>query len=68
MAETIEDLLARRTGTQMYGWKAALQAAPTVGRLLALEKGWDPEMEARAVLEYSTKIRGYLRELGLSEV
>jgi len=68
MAETIEDLLARRTGTQMYGWKAALQAAPTVGRLLALEKGWDPEMEARAVLEYSTKIRGYLRELGLREV
>lgn len=68
MAETIEDLLARRTGTQMYGWRAALQAAPVVGRILALEKGWDPEKERAAVYEYSNKIRGYLRELGLSEV
>jgi glycerol-3-phosphate dehydrogenase len=68
MAETIEDLLARRTGTQMYGWKAALEAAPTVGRLLAREKGWDAGKEAAAVSEYSNKITGYLRELGLSEV
>jgi glycerol-3-phosphate dehydrogenase len=68
MAETIEDLLARRTGTQMCGWKAALEVAPTVGRLLAREKGWDAGKEVAAVSDYSNKITGYLRELGLSEV
>src|SRR6266446_2026133 len=41
MAETIEDLLARRTGAQMYGWKDAIEAAPVVASLLAREKEWD---------------------------
>ena len=68
MAETVEDILARRTGTQMYAWKAALQAAPVVGRILAREKGWDAQKEIAAVHDYSQKIGGYLRELGLSEV
>ena len=68
MAETIEDLLARRTGVQMYGWKEALAAAPIAGALLASEKGWDSRKEAAAVAEYSAKIRGFLRELELSEV
>jgi glycerol-3-phosphate dehydrogenase len=67
MAETIEDLLARRTGTQMYGWKAALEAAPAVASLLAREKNWDAAREAQAVERYSGKIRGFLRELGASE-
>jgi len=67
MAETIEDLLARRTGAQMYGWKPALQAAPVAGKLLAAEKAWDSSKEAAAVNEYSGKIRSFLRELELSE-
>jgi glycerol-3-phosphate dehydrogenase len=67
MAETIEDLLARRTGAQMYGWKAALKAAPVVGALLAQEKNWDSSKEAAAVQEYSTKITRFLQELQLSE-
>jgi glycerol-3-phosphate dehydrogenase len=66
MAETIEDLLARRTGVQMYGWRAALQAAPVTGKILAREKGWDANRESSAVKEYSAKVRGYLRELGLN--
>src|SRR5262249_16126154 len=67
MAETIEDLLARPTGVQMYGGREALTAAPVVGALLAREKGWDRTREAAAVVEYSDKIRGLLRELELSE-
>jgi glycerol-3-phosphate dehydrogenase len=67
MAETIEDLLARRTGVQMYGWAAALKAAPAVGKLLAREKNWHSAKEAEAVSGYSDRIRGFLRELELGE-
>jgi glycerol-3-phosphate dehydrogenase len=66
MAETIEDLLARRTGSQMYGWRASLSAAPVVGALLAKEKGWNSAKRSAAVDEYSSRIRGFLRELELS--
>jgi glycerol-3-phosphate dehydrogenase len=67
MAETIEDLLARRTGAQMYGWKQALAAAPVVASLLAREKDWDSNRVDKAVSEYSNKIRGFLNELDLGE-
>jgi len=63
MSETIEDLLTRRTGTQIYGWRCALEAAPVVASLLAREKGWDPAREAQAVKQYSERIRGFLEEL-----
>ncbi|HVO58762.1 MAG TPA: FAD-dependent oxidoreductase [Dongiaceae bacterium] len=68
LAETIEDLLARRTGAQMYGWKQALAAAPVAAALLAQEKGWDAERTKSALQEYSEKIRGFLHELKLAEV
>ena len=66
MAETIEDLLARRTGAQMYSWNEAVQAAPVVARLLATELNWDSPQTEAAVGTYSQKIRGYQRELGLA--
>jgi glycerol-3-phosphate dehydrogenase len=68
LAETIEDLLARRTGAQMHGWNQALEAAPVAGAILAKEKGWDATHTEVAVSEYSVKIRGFLNELALSEV
>jgi glycerol-3-phosphate dehydrogenase len=67
MAETIEDLLARRTGAQMHGWRQALEAAPVVGSLLSLEKNWDSAKTEAVVFEYSAKIRGFLKELSLIE-
>jgi glycerol-3-phosphate dehydrogenase len=67
MAETIEDLLARRTGAQLYSWKQALEAAPVVASLLAQEKKWDAQRTASAISEYSAKIRGFLHELALNE-
>ncbi|WP_158945160.1 glycerol-3-phosphate dehydrogenase/oxidase [Granulicella sp. S190] len=35
MAVTIEDVLARRIGLQMYSWRDAIDAAPVVGWLMA---------------------------------
>src|SRR5262249_30341948 len=67
MAETIEDLLARRTGLQMFGWMEALAAAPVAAKFLAREKGWDSAKEANAVTEYVARIRGFLKELELGE-
>ena len=67
MAETIEDLLARRTGVQMYGWTEALAAAPVAAAILAREKGWDAAKQAGATTEYVQKIQGFLRELELGE-
>jgi glycerol-3-phosphate dehydrogenase len=67
MAEAIEDLLARRTGVQMYGWTLALDAAPIVAWLLGREEGWDARRTATALSEYSTKIRAFLKELDLVE-
>jgi glycerol-3-phosphate dehydrogenase len=66
LAETIEDLLARRTGVQIYGWAGALKAVSVVGQLLAHEKNWDSAKETAAVSEYSERIRGFLRELELT--
>jgi glycerol-3-phosphate dehydrogenase len=67
MAETLEDLLARRTGSQFYGWKEAIEAAPRVAELLAQEKHWEASRTAAAVSEYTTKIHAFLNELGLNE-
>ncbi len=67
MAEAIEDLLARRTGSQFYGWKEAIEAAPRVAELLAQEKQWEAGRTATAVSEYTTKIHAFLNELGLDQ-
>jgi glycerol-3-phosphate dehydrogenase len=67
MAETIEDLLARRTGAQLHGWTEAIEAAPRVAELLAQEKRWEPGRSASAVSDYTTKIASFLDELGLNE-
>jgi glycerol-3-phosphate dehydrogenase len=67
MAETIEDLLARRTGAQLHGWTEAIEAAPRVAELLAQEKRWEPGRSVSAASEYTTKIAAFLDELGLNE-
>jgi glycerol-3-phosphate dehydrogenase len=67
MAETIEDLLARRTGAQLHSWKEAIAAAPRVAQLLVQEKHWEPGRGAIAISEYTGKIQALLNELGLNE-
>jgi glycerol-3-phosphate dehydrogenase len=65
MAITIEDILARRIGLQLFSWKLAMQAAPIVGDLLARELGWSTEEKSSAVDDYVSKIDRQRRALGL---
>jgi len=67
MAESIGDLLARRTGAELYGWKQALAAAPVVASLLADEKRWESARASAAVSDYSSRIIGLLDALELNE-
>jgi glycerol-3-phosphate dehydrogenase len=58
MAETIEDILARRIGLQFHGWREAVASAQVTGEMLARESGWPAERVAAAVEEYrSGRIR-----------
>jgi len=66
-AQTIEDVLARRLGLQLYDWRLSMIAAPEVGEILARELGWSEAQKSTQIARYVEQIRGYLRELGLSE-
>jgi glycerol-3-phosphate dehydrogenase len=65
MARTIEDVLARRIGLELYSWRDAIKAAPVVGSLLAEEFGWPAPQMQSAVEEYVAKINRYLTTAGL---
>lgn len=65
LAETIEDVVARRLGIQFYSWRDAIQAAPVVGSLMAKELGWSNEDTKSAVASYVGKINGLLEKAGL---
>jgi len=58
LAVSIEDVLARRIGLQLYGWRDAIRAAPAVAELLARELGWPESAKQQAIAEYVAKIRG----------
>lgn len=66
MAATIEDVLARRTGLQIHGWREAMRAAPSAAELLARELGWPEAAKRRAVDEYITKIQKWILKSGIS--
>jgi glycerol-3-phosphate dehydrogenase len=61
MATTIEDVLFRRTGLQLYSWRLAIQAAPVVAALLGKYLGWTAGKQQSAVQEYVGKINRYMR-------
>jgi glycerol-3-phosphate dehydrogenase len=65
MAATLEDILVRRTGLQLYSWRAALQAAPAVSQLLARELGWTLERAQRELGEYQVNVQRQIQALGL---
>lgn len=56
MAVTIEDVLARRFGLQMFDWELAVAAAPAVGEILAREQEWSANQKVRAIQDYISKI------------
>ena len=65
MAATIEDVLARRLGIQLYSWRDAIEAAPVVGRVMAEELGWTSEFMRAATADYVGKVNHLLDAAGL---
>jgi len=66
MAQSIEDILARRIGLQVYDWRLSIQAAPTVAFHLAQELGWSPVETDHAVELYTSKVNRMLETIGLA--
>ena len=64
MALTVEDVLARRIGLQMYGWRLAIRASTVVAALLGSELGWTADQEDAAVDEYVSKVNHLLAAAG----
>ena len=67
MALTIDDVLTRRTGLELLSWRAAREAAPLTGSLLAKELGWLTEFQRDAVKAYERKITRMLELAGLPD-
>jgi glycerol-3-phosphate dehydrogenase len=66
MAATIEDVLARRIGMQLYSWRDSIEAAPAVGLLMAAELHWTAAYTGEAISGYVRKINHLLDSAGLS--
>ncbi|MEX0724541.1 MAG: glycerol-3-phosphate dehydrogenase/oxidase [Gracilimonas sp.] len=62
MAQTIEDVLSRRTRALLLDAKASVEMAPEVGRLLAKEFRKDEEWVKQEVKEYEQVAKNYILE------
>lgn len=60
MAQTVEDVLARRTRTLFLNAQAAIDSAPEAARLLANELGHDAAWADEQVRQFRELARGYL--------
>jgi len=56
MAVSVEDVLARRLGLQLYDWELAMKAAPIVAELLGAELGWSTDQIWRGSQGYIEKL------------
>ena len=63
MSLTIEDVLARRIGLQLFSMQLSMEAAPVVATYLARELGWSSNEKDRAVREYVNNLEHKLRLL-----
>jgi glycerol-3-phosphate dehydrogenase len=59
MAQTVEDVLARRTRALLLNVNAAKEAAPLVAEMLASELGKDAQWQEDQVKEFRTLAKGY---------
>jgi len=66
MATTIEDVLMRRSGLQLFSWKDAISAAPLTASILARELDWNPDLERTSIERYVKKINHLISTAGLS--
>jgi glycerol-3-phosphate dehydrogenase len=65
LAIFIEDVLARRIGLQLYGWRDAIRVAPVVAELLARELDWPESAKQQAVADYVAKIQRLIEIAGI---
>ena len=65
LAATIEDVLARRIGLQVYGWRDAMRAAPDVADLLARQLGWPEAARRETAIGYLAKIEKWMQTSGI---
>jgi len=65
MAVSVEDVLARRIGLQLFAWRAAIRAAPAVTRLLAQELRWPKSQEMESISSYTQMIESLFQKAGL---
>ncbi len=56
MANTVDDVLARRTRARIYGRDDSAMAAPRVGELMASVDGWDSSQVRDSVQDYEAGI------------
>jgi glycerol-3-phosphate dehydrogenase len=59
MAQTVEDVLARRTRALFLNARAAESMAPEVARLMATELGWNESRRETEVAEFSALAKTY---------
>jgi glycerol-3-phosphate dehydrogenase len=59
-ARTVEDVLARRTRALLLDAAVAMESAPRVARLMAVELGCDDTWQQRQVSDFLDLARGYL--------
>ena len=64
MARTLEDVLARRIGLQLYGWRLAIDAAPLAAALMGHELGWSGEQEQAALEQYVAMVNHRITSAG----
>jgi glycerol-3-phosphate dehydrogenase len=64
-AASIEDVLARRIGLQLFSWRDAIDAAPVVGELLAGELGWTKDFTQSEISKYVDRMNHLLAAAGL---
>lgn len=57
MARSIEDVLSRRLGLQLFDWRSALEAAAVTGNILARELGWTRSRKEEEIRAYTDRIR-----------
>jgi len=65
MAQTVEDVLSRRTRALLHDARAAAEAAPAVARLMAPELGWSGEQAARHAERFQAQVHAQLARAGL---
>ncbi|MGH8989482.1 MAG: glycerol-3-phosphate dehydrogenase/oxidase, partial [Acidimicrobiales bacterium] len=65
MAQSVEDVLSRRTRAALQNGRAAALAAPAVASLLAAELGWSDQQASRHAEGFAAQVRSELEAAGL---